>query len=338
MKALMCHAFGPIESLRVEEVPSPVPGAGQVLVDVKAAAINFPDALIVQGLYQAKPPLPFAPGAELAGVVSALGEGVTNVRVGDRVVAAVGHGAFAEECVADAAQLMPLLPGMDFELGAAFVLTYGTSLHALRRIAALQAGETLLVLGAAGGVGLAAIEIGKAMGARVIAAASSAEKLLLCRKVGADETINYSDEDLRKRVDGLTGGKGADVVYDPVGGAAAEAALRATRPGARLLPIGFASGEVPQFPANLLLVKDLSVLGLHWGAYVERRPDVFRASTAALFGWHAQGRLRPHVGHRLPLAEAEAGLALLRDRKATGKVVVEVAPSGYSAASESATP
>lgn len=322
MKALMCHAFGPIDTLRVEEVAAPVPGPGQVLIDVKAAAINFPDALIVQGLYQAKPPLPFAPGAELAGVVAALGEGVQRLKVGDRVIAAVGHGAFAEDCVADAAQVMPLLPGMDFELGAAFVLTYGTSLHALRKIGALQAGETLLVLGAAGGVGLAAIEIAKALGARVIAAASSAEKLALCRKLGADETIDYSNEDLRKRVDALTGGKGADVVYDPVGGALAEAALRATAWRGRYLVIGFASGEIPKLPLNLALLMERAILGVFWGAAVRRDPASHLANMQQLAQWFAEGKVRPVVSERVPLAGAAAAIERLARRQAMGKIVV----------------
>ena len=322
MKALMCHAFGPIDTLRVEEVAAPVPGPGQVLIDVKAAAINFPDALIVQGLYQAKPPLPFAPGAELAGVVAALGEGVQRLKVGDRVIAAVGHGAFAEDCVADAAQVMPLLPGMDFELGAAFVLTYGTSLHALRKIGALQTGETLLVLGAAGGVGLAAIEIAKALGARVIAAASSAEKLALCRKLGADETIAYSNEDLRKRVDALTGGKGADVVYDPVGGALAEAALRATAWRGRYLVIGFASGEIPKLPLNLALLMERAILGVFWGAAVRRDPASHLANMQQLAQWFAEGKVRPVVSERVPLAGAAAAIERLARRQAMGKIVV----------------
>lgn len=325
MKALMCHAFGPIRGLRVEEIATPVPGAGQVLIEVKAAAINFPDALIVQGLYQAKPPLPFAPGAELAGVVSAVGDGVRHVRVGERVLAAVGHGAFAEACVADAAQVMPLLPGMDFELGAAFVLTYGTSLHALQQIAHLQAGETLLVLGAAGGVGLAAIEIAKAMGARVIAAASSADKLALCRKVGADETINYSDEDLRKRVDALTGGKGADVVYDPVGGAMSEAALRATAWRGRFLVIGFASGEIPRIPLNLALLMERAVLGVFWGAAVRRDPAAHLANMKQLAGWFGEGKVRPVVSECVGLDGAAAAIERLATRQAMGKLVVRPA-------------
>jgi NADPH:quinone reductase len=322
MKALMCHAFGPIETLRVEERPSPVPGPGQVLIDVKAAAVNFPDALIVQGLYQVKPALPFSPGAELAGVVTTVGEGVRGLRVGDRVIASVGHGAFAEECVADAAQVMPLLPGMDFELGAAFVLTYGTSLHALQQIAGLKTGETLLVLGAAGGVGLAAIEIAKAMGARVIAAASSEEKLALCRKVGADETINYNDEDLRKRVDALTGGKGADVVYDPVGGSLSETALRATAWRGRFLVVGFASGEIPKLPLNLALLMERAILGVFWGAAVRRDLPAHLANMKQLAQWFAEGKVRPVVSERVPLAEATAAIQRLASRQAMGKLVV----------------
>ncbi|HRI18551.1 MAG TPA: NADPH:quinone oxidoreductase family protein, partial [Burkholderiaceae bacterium] len=250
------------------------------------------------------------------------GEGVRHVRVGDRVLAAVGHGAFAEACVADAAQVMPLLPGMDFELGAAFVLTYGTSLHALQQIAHLQAGETLLVLGAAGGVGLAAIEIAKAMGARVIAAASSADKLALCRKVGADETINYSDEDLRKRVDALTGGKGADVVYDPVGGALSEAALRATAWRGRFLVIGFASGEIPKIPLNLALLMERAVLGVFWGAAVRRDPAAHLANMKQLAGWFGEGKVRPVVSERVGLDGAAAAIERLANRQTMGKLVV----------------
>jgi len=322
MKALICRAFGPIATLRVEDVPSPVPGPGKVLIDVKAAAINFPDALIVQGLYQSKPELPFSPGSELAGVVAAVGEGVTNVRVGDRVIALVGSGAFAEHCLADAHQALPLPAGMDFELGAAFVLTYGTSLHALRRIANLRPGETVLVLGAAGGVGVAAIEIAKAMGARVIAAASSAGKLALCKQVGADETINYNEEDLRKRVDALTGGKGADVVYDPVGGKTTEIALRATAWRGRFLVIGFAAGEIPKVPLNLALLKERAILGVFWGDAMRREPAAHLANMKQLGEWFAAGKVKPVISERVPLAGAAAAIQRLADRQAMGKLVV----------------
>jgi NADPH2:quinone reductase len=322
MKALMCRAFGPIATLRVEDVPSPTPGPGKVLIDVKAAAINFPDALIVQGLYQSKPELPFSPGSELAGVVAAVGEGVAHLRSGDRVIALVGSGAFAEECLADAHQVLPLPPGMDFDLGAAFVLTYGTSLHALQRIANLRAGETVLVLGAAGGVGIAAIEIAKAMGARVIAAASSADKLALCKQVGADETIDYAREDLRKRVDALTGGKGADVVYDPVGGAYSEIALRATAWRGRFLVIGFAAGEIPKIALNLALLKERAILGVFWGDAMRREPAAHLANMKQLGEWFAGGKVRPVISERIPLAEAAAAIKRLADRQAMGKLVV----------------
>lgn len=322
MKALMCRAFGPIDTLRVEDVPSPEPGPGKVLIDVKAASINFPDALIVQGLYQFKPALPFSPGSELSGVVAAVGSGVTNAKVGDRVIAAVGHGAFAEECLADAAALLPLPDGMDFELGASFVLTYGTSLHALQQVAKLQAGETLLVLGAAGGVGLAAIEIAKIIGARVIAAASSAEKLALCRQVGADETIDYSSEDLRKRIDALTDGRGADVVYDPVGGAYSEAALRATAWRGRFLVVGFAAGEIPKIPLNLALLKERAILGVFWGDAVRRDPATHLANMKQLAGWFAAAKVRPVISERITLPNAAAAIARLASRQAMGKLVV----------------
>ena len=228
MRALLCREYGPVEHLRVEEVPSPRPGPNEVVVEVKASSLNFPDALLVQGLYQVKPPLPFSPGMELAGIVKEVGTAVRGIAPGDRVVAFPGRGGFAQECLVAADRVSPLPPGMDFEIGSAFVLTYCTSLHALKDCGHLQPGETLVVLGAAGGVGTSAIEVGKAMGAKVIAAASSEEKLAFCRKLGADDTIDYEKADLRQRILDLTGGKGADVVYDPVGGARTDAALRAT--------------------------------------------------------------------------------------------------------------
>ena len=246
----------------------------------------------------------------------------TNVRAGDHVIALVGHGAFAEECLADAHQVLPLPPGMDFDLGAAFVLTYGTSLHALQRIAKLQAGETVLVLGAAGGVGIAAIEIAKALGARVIAAASSVEKLALCKQVGADETINYADEDLRKRVDALTAGKGADVVYDPVGGPYSEIALRATAWRGRFLVIGFAAGEIPKIPLNLALLKERAILGVFWGDAMRREPAAHLANMKQLGEWFAAGKVRPVVSERIPLGEAGAAIKRLAGRQAMGKLVV----------------
>ena len=322
MKALLCKSLGLPDALVFEDVPDPVPGPGQVLVEMKAAGVNFPDVLVVQGKYQFKPSLPFAPGSELAGVVLAVGEGVRNAKVGDRVIASVSHGAFAEKVVAQAAQLIPLPNGVDFETGAAFTLTYGTSYHAIKDRAALKPGETMLVLGAAGGVGIAAIQIGKALGARVIAAASTPEKLAICRENGADETINYATEDLRERVKALTGGKGPDVIYDPVGGKYAEPAFRSIAWRGRYLVIGFADGEIPSLPLNLPLLKGASVVGVFWGDFVRRELPNFIRDLTELFGLMMQGKLRPHISARYPLAEGRTALNDLMNRKATGKVVI----------------
>ena len=322
MKALLCTEYGPLDKLTVGELPSPTPGPGQVVIDVKASSLNFPDALMVQGLYQVKPPLPFSPGAELAGVVKEAGEGVTSVAPGDRVIAFPGFGGFAEECLVAADKVMPLPAGMDFDLGAAFVLTYCTSLHGLQDCGRLESGETLLVLGAAGGVGLAAVEIGKALGARVIAAASSDDKLALCRQVGADATINYATEDLRKRALELTDNKGVDVVYDPVGGAYTEAALRATAWGGRLLVVGFAAGEIPKIPLNLALLKERSLIGVYWGDSVKHDPRGHERNLRQLVDWFAAGVIKPVVSERVPLAQAPAAMARLTGRQVKGKVVV----------------
>jgi NADPH2:quinone reductase len=322
MRALVCSAFGPIADLRPGTLPDPVPGEGQVLIEVKAASVNFPDALIVQGRYQVRPELPFAPGAEAAGVVRAVGPGVQGFTMGDAVVASTGHGAFAQLCLAQAAKVSRLPPGMDFEQGAAFVLTYGTSLHALQQVGRLQAGESLLVLGAAGGVGLAAIEIGKALGARVIAAASSEEKLALCRRSGADATIDYTQPEWRRQVEALTDGQGADVVYDAVGGVYAEPALRATAWRGRYLVVGFAAGEIPRLPLNLALLKERQILGVFWGEAMRRDPAQHTANMAQLGQWFAQGRLKPAITERVPLARAAEAIQRLADRRAMGKLVV----------------
>jgi NADPH2:quinone reductase len=322
MKALLCREYGPIDRLRVEEVPSPRPGANEVVVEVKASSLNFPDALLVQGLYQVKPPLPFSPGMELAGVVTEVGAGVRNLAPGDRVIASPGRGGFAQECLVSADRVTPLPAGMDFETGSAFLLTYSTSLHALQDCGHLEPGETLVVLGAAGGVGSSAIEVGKAMGARVIAAASSEEKLAFCKTLGADETIDYQAADLRQRILHLTGGKGADVVYDPVGGAHTEAALRATAWRGRLLVIGFASGVIPQVKLNHALLKERSLVGVYWGDWVQRDPAGQRRNVELLAAWFAEGRIRPAVSERVPLAEAPAAMTRLLQRKVKGKVVV----------------
>ena len=322
MKALLCREYGPIERLKVEEVPSPRPGPTEVVVEVKASSLNFPDALLVQGLYQVKPPLPFSPGMELAGIVKDVGAGVRGVKSGDRVVASPGRGGFAQECVVPADRLSPLPAGMDFETGSAFVLTYCTSLHALKDCGHLQPGETLVVLGAAGGVGTSAIEVGKAMGAKVIAAASSEEKLAFCKELGADDGIDYEKSDLRQRILDLTRGKGADVVYDPVGGAHTEAALRATAWRGRLLVIGFASGVMPQVKLNLALLKERSLVGVYWGDWTQHDPEGQRRNVEQLAAWFAQGRTKPAISERVSLEEAPGAMVRLLQRKVKGKVVV----------------
>ena len=322
MKAILCKEFGPPESLVYEEVPSPKPGPGEVVVTMKAASVNFPDVLIIQNKYQFKPPLPFSPGSELAGVVKEIGDGVKNVKPGDKVIAFTGHGAFAEEVKTEAARLIPLPQKMDFPTGAAFILTYGTTDHALRDRAALKAGESLLVLGAAGGVGLAAIEIGKALGARVIACASTADKLAVCREHGADETINYATEDLRERIKALTGGRGVDVVYDAVGGPYSEPAFRSIAWRGRLLVVGFAAGDIPKLPLNLPLLKGASIVGVFWGDFARREPRAFGESVAQLGRWYAEGKLRPHVSQTFPLAKAVDALKLMAARQVKGKVVL----------------
>lgn len=322
MHALLCKAHGLPETLMVEDLPSPTPGPGQVLIDVKAAGVNFPDALIIQNKYQLKPPLPFVPGAELAGVVSAVGTGVTRFKAGDAVCGVTGFGAFAEELVVDADKLFALPVGVPFDVAGAFILAYGTSHHALKDRAALKAGETLVILGAAGGVGLAAVEIGKVLGARVIACASNSTKLALCRTHGADATINYATEDLKDRIRDLTGGKGADVVYDPVGGAYAELALRSMAWRGRYLVVGFANGEIPRIPLNLPLLKGCSLVGVFWGSLVRHEPDLAAAGVQELFQWLVAGKLRPEISARYALSAASAALRAMLDRQVTGKVVV----------------
>ena len=292
------------------------------MVTVKAASVNFPDVLIIQNKYQFKPPLPFSPGSELAGVVKEVGEGAGGFKPGDRVMAFTSYGAFAEEVKVDAARLLPMPEGMDFPSAAAFLLTYATSDHALRDRGALRAGETLLVLGAAGGVGLAAIEIGKALGARVIACASSADKLAVCREHGADAAINYASEDLRERIKALTDGRGVDAVYDPVGGPYSEPAFRSLAWRGRLLVVGFAAGDIPKLPLNLALLKGASLVGVFWGDFARREPQQFAESVRQLGRWYAEGKLRPHVSQILPLARAAEALQLMAARKVKGKIVL----------------
>lgn len=322
MKAVLCKAYGPPDSLVVEELPSPAPGHGEVLLAVRACGVNFPDVLIIQNKYQFRPPLPFAPGGEVAGVVTALGEGVRGLAVGDRVIGSTGWGGFAEEIVIDAGRVIPIPDEMDFVTASAFLLTYGTSHHALKDRAQLRAGETLLVLGAAGGVGLAAVELGKVMGARVIAAASTPEKLAVCREHGADEVIDYAREDLKERVKQLTAGEGADVVYDPVGGSYSEAALRATAWNGRFLVIGFAAGDIPKVPLNLVLLKGCQIVGVFWGAFTAREPARHLANVAELMAWFREGKLKPHISATYPLEQAAAALNDMAERRVMGKVVL----------------
>ena len=322
MKAVVCNAWGLPDTLVVEDLPDPTPGPGQVALDVMAAGVNFPDVLIIQGKYQFKPELPFTPGSELSGVVSQVGEGVDNVKVGDKVIAFTAQGAFAQQIVVPAQACMPMPPGMDFDTAAAITLTYGTSHHAVVDRAALKAGETMLVLGAAGGVGLAAIEIGKALGARVIAAASSDDKLAVCREHGADTTINYSTEDLREAIKAATGGKGPDVIYDPVGGIYAEPAFRSIGWRGRYLVVGFANGEIPKLPLNLMLLKGASLMGVFWGEFAKREPKANMAAMRQLMDWLAEGKIKPRISGRYALADTAAALNDMAARKVTGKVVI----------------
>lgn len=322
MKAIVCKAWGLPETLVIEELPAPQPKAGEVRVDITAAGVNFPDVLIIQNKYQFKPELPFTPGNEIAGVVSAVGDGVDAFKAGDRVFGFVQNGAFAEQLAVPANALIRMNDAMDFDTAAALTLTYGTSHHAIVDRAQLKAGETMLVLGAAGGVGLAAIEIGKALGATVIAAASTDEKLAVCRAHGADDCINYGSEDLREGIKRVTGGKGPDVIYDPVGGAYTEAAFRSIAWRGRHLVIGFANGEIPKLPLNLALLKGASVVGVFWGEFVRREPDAHAAAMRELMQWQADGKIRPHVSATYALADVPQALNDMASRKVTGKIVI----------------
>ncbi|MEM9823011.1 MAG: NADPH:quinone oxidoreductase family protein [Bacteroidota bacterium] len=324
MKAIICKQFGPPSALVFEEVETPEPGEKEVLVEVKACGVNFPDTLIIQGLYQFKPELPFTPGSDVAGIVKAVGAGVKHVQPGDEVFGFVLNGGFAEQVVIPSNACFPKPPLMDFPVAASFMMAYGTSYHALKDRAGLQEGETLLVLGASGGVGLAAVELGKLMGAKVIAAASSAEKLELCKHYGADETINYNEEDLKSRVKELTNGKGADVVYDPVGGHYSEAALRVTAWEGRFLVVGFAAGEIPKIPLNLTLLKGCAIVGVFWGSFAKKSPQKNMANVMELMQWYGQGKLKPHIHCVYPLAEAAKALKEMIDRKVRGKIVIGV--------------
>lgn len=322
MRAVLCKELGPPESLVVEEVPSPEVGPKQVLIKVGACGVNFPDTLIIQGKYQIKPDLPFSPGGEVAGEIVKAGDEVANLKVGDRVIAMCGYGGFAEEMAIDADRVFAIPDEMDLVTASGFVLTYGTSYHALKQRASIQPGETLLVLGAAGGVGLAAVELGKAMGAKVIACASTTDKLALAKEHGADELINYTEVDLKDKVKELTGGKGVDVVYDPVGGDLAEPAVRATGWNGRYLVIGFAGGYIPKIPANLVLLKGSAIVGVFWGTFTRMQPADSQQNNKELLQMFVEGKVKPHVSAQFPLEQAADALNMLQNRKAKGKVVV----------------
>ncbi|HUE89466.1 MAG TPA: NADPH:quinone oxidoreductase family protein [Vicinamibacterales bacterium] len=322
MKALLCTRFGPAELLEYRDAPSPSAGEGEVIVSVKAASVNFPDVLIIENKYQFKPPLPFSPGSELAGIVKDVGAGVTRVKPGDRVMAFTIHGAFAEEVALDANRVLPIPQGMDFSTAAALLLTYGTMDHGLRDRGAVAPGETVLVLGASGGIGIASIEIAKALGARVIACASSDDKLAACREHGADAVINYATEDLRARIKELTDGRGADIIVDPVGGPFTEPALRSIAWRGRLLVVGFAAGDIPRIPLNLTLLKGCSIVGVFWGDFLRREPAAFAASVEQLGRWHAEGKIKPHISGTFPLARGADAIKLMAERKVIGKLVI----------------
>lgn len=322
MRAVRVHELTGPGALRVDELPDLEAGAGQVVVEVKAAGVNFPDILITRGQYQFKPALPFAPGGEVAGVVRSIGAGVTSLKVGDRVAATMLYGGYASQVVLPELACVKLPEAVSFEVGAATLLTYLTTYHALVDRAALQANETLLVLGAAGGVGIAAVEIGALLGARVIAAASSGEKLAFCREHGAAEGIDYAKEDLKDRIKALTGGNGCDVIYDPVGGSLAEPALRGTAWQGRYLVIGFASGEIPKIPLNLVLLKGCQIVGVFWGSFAMREPAKNRAHAEQLFAWVAEGKLRPAIDVTLPFEQAADALHRIEKRQVKGKIVL----------------
>jgi len=324
MKALVCNEYGPPDKLVIETLPDPVPGPGEILVKIKAAGINFPDLLLIAGTYQLKLPPPFVPGNEAAGIVEATGEGVTRIKAGDRVIITPVGGAFAEKCVIAEKLCLPLPEGMSFLQGAGFTITYATSYHAFRQCTEIRPGETVLVLGAAGGVGTTAVEIAKAMGARVLAAASSEEKLQFAREAGADETINYSEVMLRNAVKQMTGGKGVDVVYDPVGGELAQMALRSLAWQGRYLVVGFATGEIPAFPANIALLKEASVKGVLWGSWAIRNPTESLQNMAELAALVATGKLNPRVTKIYPLEQYLDAFSAISQRRVKGKIVFEL--------------
>ncbi|MGH1362308.1 MAG: NADPH:quinone oxidoreductase family protein [Calditrichia bacterium] len=329
MKAVLCKSYGPPESLVLEDIPSPKPAAGQLLLELKACGVNFPDTLIIQGKYQFRPEPPFSPGGDVAGIVKEVGEGVTRYKMGDRVFGVVIYGGFAEEVLIDEKSCFPVPDGMDFVTAASFMLAYGTSYHALKDRAKIQPGETLLVLGASGGVGLTAVELGKMMGARVIAAASTPEKLELCKQYGADEIINYSSEDLKSRVKALTDGKGVDVVYDPVGGEYSEAALRTMAWKGRFLVVGFAAGDIPKIPLNLALLKGCEIVGVFFGDFMmKHEPGNGMKNSIELLQLFSEGKIKPHIHKKYPLANAPQALIDMTKRQVMGKAIIVMNEEG----------
>lgn len=324
MKAALCKTLDGYESLEICEVDIPTPTEDQVLIRIKASALNFADSLIVKGKYQVKPPLPFSPGLECAGVVEQVGSKVTTCKVGDRVMAVLDWGGFAQYGVAAAHDVYPIADNLDFKTAAAIPVAYGTSHHGLTAKAQLKAGETLVVHGAAGGVGLTAVEIGKRLGATVIATAGGPDKLAICKDHGADYLIDYREGNVRDKIKELTDGLGAHVAYDPVGGDLFTETLRSTRQDGRILIVGFASGDIPQIPANIMMVKNISCIGYHWGAYRKLAPDELRTSFAELMGWISEGSLKPHVSMTFGLEDVKGAFEVLLARKSTGKVVIEI--------------
>ena len=324
MKAIRCKTYGPPSNLKLEEIDSLHAGPKEVVVQVKTCGLNFPDTLIIQGLYQFKPELPFTPGSDIAGVVKEIGKEVKHLKIGDEVFGFVAHGGLAEEVIVPGNACFPKPTQMDYPVAASFMMAYGTSYYALKDRAKLMEGETLLVMGASGGVGLAAVELGKLMGAKVIAAASTQEKLELCKAYGADELINYTNQDLKSTLKKITDGKGVDVIYDPVGGDFSEQALRAIAWNGRFLVVGFAAGAIPKIPLNLPLLKGAFIVGVFWGGFAMKYPKENMGNTMTLMKWHAEGKLKPHIHKIVPLEDAKEALEEMMNRKVKGKMVVEI--------------
>lgn len=323
MKAIVCEKYGPPSSLVLKDLPELQPEDKEVVIRVKACSLNFPDTLIIQGKYQYKPDLPFTPGSDIAGVVKSVGSAVKHLKVGDEVFGFVPNGGFAEEVLAPARNVFPKPISMDYPIAASFLMAYGTSYYALKDRANLKAGETMVVLGASGGVGIAAVALGKLMGARVIACASSDEKVAFCQSHGADHGINYTKEDFKQRIKDLTDGKGADVIYDPVGDRFSEPALRAIAWEGRYLVVGFAAGEIPKIPLNLSLLKGCQIVGVFWGSWAMQFPNDNMKNTMELIQWQAEGKLKPHIHAQYPLHEAHKAMEEMMNRKVRGKIVID---------------